>query len=492
MTKKSIYQDMAERTDGGVYIAVVGPVRTGKSTFIRRMMEQSVIPSMENSYKRDRAKDELPQSASGKTIMTAEPKFVPEEPVEISPDGCTTFSVRLIDSVGYMIPGAVGAEEDGVPRMVTTPWSEEPIPMTEAAELGTRRVMEEHCSIGIVVTTDGSITEIPREDYIAAEDRSIRDMQKTGKPFLVLVNSMDPGGKAAVSLQQEIEDTYGVGCMTVDCMALTESDISRLMTELLMSFPVAEFRFRFPRWMERLESEHPVKKELYQKIRTETDKAVWMRDAEYCLSELEHLPFVTGCQMPRYELGKGAVYCAVDFPDTMFYKILSEKSGFEVLDDGDLMALLQSLSEMKREYDQVSEALREVQSTGYGIVMPRPEQMKLEQPEIVRKGSSYGVRLKATAPSIHMMRADLQAEISPIVGDEKQSQDLLRYLVGENTEDTEQLWSSNIFGKSVFELVNENLAAKMHRMPDGTRLKLKDTLTRMVNEGCTGLICLMF
>lgn len=492
MTQNSIYQDMAKRTDGSVYIAVVGPVRTGKSTFIKKMMEKIVIPNIENSYKRERARDELPQSSAGKTIMTAEPKFVPEEPVEICPDGTATMAVRMIDSVGYMIPGAVGATEDGEPRMVTTPWSEQPLPMTEAAEIGTKKVMEDHCSVGILVTTDGTVTDIPREDYEEAEARSIRDMQQTGKPFIVLVNSTDPGSSTAQALQRQIAESYQVGCLAVDCMSLEEQDFSDILTELLLSFPIAEYRIWLPHWVERLESEHEIKTELYQRIRESAAQAKLLRDAENVVQKIGSLACIQDYHVVRLELGSGSVHCVFDFPETLFYQILSDKSGFPVADDGDLMTLLQSLSSVKREYDQVASALEEVRATGYGIVMPTPEQMHLEVPEIVRKGSSYGVRMRASAPSIHMMRADIQAEISPIVGDEKQSEDLLQYLMGEYEGDTEKLWESNIFGKSVFELVNESLMTKMQRMPEATRQKMKDTLNRMLNEGCTGLICLMF
>ena len=490
--QQSIYQDMEERTNGSVYIAVAGPVRSGKSTFIKRMMEQIVIPNMDNPYKQERARDELPQSGSGRMIMTAEPKFIPEEPVEISPDGTARLSVRMIDSVGYMIPGAIGASEDGEPRMVTTPWSELPLPLTEAAELGTKKMMEEHCSVGILVTTDGSITDIPRQDYLDAERRCIADMQRTGKPFIVLINSVRPSGPEAQKLRQEIARTYQVGGMAVDCMSLGEQDFTGILTELLRSFPIAEYRFWFPHWVERLESDHPLKKELYEVIRNAVGKTKYMRDAEAAMDEIGTLHEIQDYRIADMNLGEGTVHGVLDFPDTLFYGILGEKSGFEVSDDGDLMALLQNLSAVKKEYDQISSALEEVRATGYGIVMPSQEQMKLDAPEVIHKNGNYGVRLRASAPSIHMMRADIQAEISPIVGDEKQSEDLLHYLLGESDGDTEKLWDSNIFGKSVSELVNESLSAKMHRIPDGTRMKLRDTLSRMINEGCTGLICLMF
>lgn len=490
MAKKSIYQDMAERTNGSVYLAVVGPVRTGKSTLIKQLMEKLVIPNMENTYKRERARDELPQSGSGRTIMTAEPKFIPEEAVEICPDGVSHLSVRMIDSVGYMIPGAVGAEEDGAPRMVTTPWSETPIPMTEAAELGTKKVMEEHCSVGLLVTTDGTVTDIPRQDYISAETRSIRDMQATGKPFLVVVNSRDPSGEAAQRICRQLTESWHVGCIAADCMALDEASIAVLWEELLRSFPIETYRFWFPRWVESLEEEHPIRRELYDAIRSATGKPL-LRDAEEELPKLGELKSVQACRIPSVDLGTGSVDCVIEFPDAMFYEILSEKSGFTVKDDGELLRLMQSLSEVKKEYDQIGNALEEVRATGYGIVMPTPEQMTLEVPEIIRKGSSYGVRLRASAPAIHMMRADIRTEISPIVGDEKQSEDLLNYLTGEYEGDTEKLWESNIFGKSVFDLVNEGLMTKMRRLPETTRMKLRDTLCRMINEGCTSLICLM-
>jgi len=491
MTKSNIYQDMAERTGGGIYIAVVGPVRTGKSTLIKRMMEQIVIPNIRDPYKAERARDELPQSASGRTIMTAEPKFVPEEAVEIAPDGAMPVLVRMIDSVGYMIPGAVGAEEDGVPRLITTPWQKDPIPMADAAELGTRKVMEEHCTVGIVVTTDGTITDISREDYRDAEYRSISDMKATGKPFVVVVNSLDPDGPAAMGLRDEIEQTHGVGCMTADCMAMTEWELSQMMLELLMDFPVREYRFWLPRWLERLEQEHPIKKALYQQIRDSAGDAEKMRDAEAAIQQITALEYIRDYQIPQYQLGSGAVHCILTMPESLFYEVLSEKSGFSVGDDGDLMKLLQELSCVKQEYDGIAQALESVRATGYGIVMPGRDQMTLEMPEIVKKGGSFGVRLRAAAPSIHMMRADVKAEICPIVGEEAQAKDLLRYLIGEE-EDADKLWESSIYGKSVSELISDNLNLKMQNLPEATKLKLKDTLTRMLNEGCKGLICLMF
>ena len=491
MTKSKIYQDMAERTAGGIYVAVVGPVRTGKSTLIKRMMEQIVIPNIRDPYKAERARDELPQSASGKTIMTAEPKFIPEEAVEITPDGTVPILIRMIDSVGYMIPGACGAEEDGVPRMISTPWQDEPISMEAAAELGTRKVMEEHCTVGIVVTTDGSITDIPRQDYVEAEYRSIEDMKRTGKPFVVVVNSQNPDGPDALALREEIERQHGVGCIAADCMAMTEWELSQMMLELLMDFPIEEYQIWLPRWLERLEPQHPIKQALYEKIRAEAESVERMREAECAVQRMAELEFIRDYQIPQYQLGCGSVHCVLNFPDHLFYEVLTEKSGFRVSNDGDLMALLQELSAVKQEYDGIAHALESVRATGYGIVMPTQQQMTLEKPEIVKKGSSYGVRLRAGAPSIHLLRADVRAEICPIVGDEHQAKELLLYLMG-GEEDVENLWQSSIYGKSVSDMIGESLSQKVQSLPETTRLKLKDTLSRMLNEECKGLLCILF
>lgn len=491
MEQKSIYEQIGLRTDGNVYVCVVGPVRTGKSTFIKRVMEELVIPNIDNVYRRERARDELPQSGSGKTIMTSEPKFVPEEAVEISPDGTAKLSVRLIDSVGYMVKGAIGADEDGEPRMVTTPWYDHEIPMTEAAELGTKKVMEDHGTIGIVMTTDGTITDIPREDYVDAEDRAIRDMQATGKPFLVLVNSQEPDGEGAKALCGQIEKTYGVSCMTVNCLALQEQQITEILKKLLYEFPVSELRFFLPSWLEALEMDHAIKQALYEAMRRSAAGIAKISEAEPAIRDICQLETVEDYHIRAIDLGTGAVSCVLDFPERLFYQVLSEKSGFDVDNDGALLTLLEQLSGIKKKYDKVSNALDEVWATGYGIVMPGSEDMHMEVPEIVRKGGSYGVKLKASAPSIHMMRADIQTEISPIVGDEKQSEDLINYLLGEYEGNTEKLWDSNIFGKSLFELVNDGLSTKLRKMPEDSRFKFKDALQKIINEGGNGLICII-
>lgn len=483
-----IYGDIAARTGGNIYVGVVGPVRTGKSTLIKRIMEEVVIPGIQDPYRKERARDELPQSGSGKTIMTSEPKFVPEEAVEISPDGTTKLRVRMIDSVGYMVPGAVGAEEDGTPRMVTTPWFDHEIPMTQAAELGTKKVMEEHCSIGLVVTTDGTITDIPREDYVSAERKAIQDMQKTRKPYLVIINSRNPGGEAAAMVKSEIQREYGIEPMIADCQALDADGIGNLLQALLYTFPMTELRVHLPRWLDALESDHPVKTALYQTLLQRAGEIGTLGQAEGTLEGIRELPEVQDYTLRSIDLANGTVSCTIVLPEKLYYEILSAKAGLPIENDAQLLSLLMELAKAKQEYDKISDALSAVKATGYGVVMPAAGEMKLETPEIIRKGGAFGVKLKAGAPSIHMIRVDIDTEISPMVGDEKQSRDLIDHLTG---EDPEKLWQSNIFGKSVYDLIQEGLTAKLVQLPEDVRGKFRGTLTRIVNEGATGLICLI-
>lgn len=485
---ENIYQDIAERTGGNIYIGVVGPVRTGKSTLIKRIMEQLVIPCIDDPYRKERAKDELPQSASGRTIMTSEPKFVPEEAVEISPDGTARFRVRMIDSVGYMIDGAVGAEEDGVPRMITTPWYDHEIPMTEAAELGTKKVMQEHCSIGLVVTTDGSVTDIPRQDYLAAEGRAIQDMQATGKPFLVLINTTSPHSDAAQRVRDDLLRQYGTDALAVDCQSLDLEQISHLLKKLLYCFPMRQLQVYMPRWIDALEMDHPVKAALYEALVRRCEEISSLAQAEVSLQQLKELDQVMDFTIRSVDLGSGTVSCALGFPETLFYQILSNRTGITIDDDAQLLCVLSELSAIKQEYLKIADALSSVKATGYGIVMPTAEEMTLQTPEVVRKGSAFGVKLKAGAPSIHMIRVDIDTEISPMVGGEQQSQDLISYL---STEEPEKLWQSNIFGKSVYDLIQEGLTTKLIQTPEEVRAKFRGSLTRIVNEGASGLICLI-
>ena len=485
---ETIYSDIAARTGGNVYIGVVGPVRTGKSTLIKRIMEILVIPKITDPYRAERARDELPQSGSGRTIMTSEPKFIPEEAIEITPDGKTTLRLRLIDSVGYMIPGAVGSEEEGAPRMVTTSWFDHPIPMTEAAELGTKKVIAEHCTVGIVVTTDGSVTDIPREDYTEAEGKAIRDMLSTGKPFLVIVNTRNPGSESSNSVQNELRSRYGIESVAADCQALDQNGISQLFEQLLYSFPLKELHVHLPRWVDALESGHPIKSALYEALLQRAQEISTLAQAEITLEKLRELEQVLDFSLRKVDLGTGTVSCALTLPEKLFYEILSSKAGQPITSDGQLLNLLSELSAVKREYEQISDALASVKATGYGIVMPTAQDMQLHKPEVVRKGGSYGIKLQADAPSIHMIRVDVSTQISPMVGGEQQSRELLDYLSG---EDPEKLWESNIFGKSVGTMIQEGLTGKLLSLPEDVRSKFRGTLTTVVNEGANGLICLI-
>ena len=485
---ETIYQDIARRTGGNVYIGVVGPVRTGKSTLVKRIMEVLVLPGIEDPYRRERAKDELPQSGSGRTIMTSEPKFIPEEAVEVSPDGKTRLRLRLIDSVGYMVNGAVGAEEDGAPRMVTTPWYDHEIPMTRAAELGTKKVMAEHCTIGLVVTTDGTVTDIPREDYVAAEKQAIADMRASGKPFLVIVNSRNPGGEEAQRVKRDISGEWGLESVAVDCQSVDAGGIRDLLGRLLYTFPMGSLRVHLPRWMDVLENSHPVKTALYRKLLEAAEATETLGQAETKLGAVRELEPVREFFLRDVDLAEGTVSCEIRFPDSLFYEILSHRAGIPIENEGQLLSVLTELSAAKAEYDKISDALAAVKATGYGIVMPTAEEMELESPELVRKGGACGVKLKAKASAIHMIRVDLDTQISPMVGDEKQSKEMLSFL---SAETPENLWQSNIFGRSVYDMIREGMTAKVIGMPQEVRGKFRGTLSRIVNEGATGLICLI-
>ncbi len=485
---ENIYADIAARTGGNIYIGVVGPVRTGKSTLIKRIMEQLVIPNIEDPYRRGRARDALPQSGSGKTIMTSEPKFVPEEAVEISPDEATRLRVRMIDSVGYMVDGAVGAQEDGVPRMVTTPWFDYEIPMTEAAELGTKKVMQEHCSMGLIVTTDGTVTDIPRQDYIDAERRAILDMQETGKPFVVIINSREPDKEPAQLLKAQLKQDHGVDAVTADCQSLDENQIKNLLKDILYAFPLGQLQVYLPRWMNALEQGHPVKKALYDALLQRAGEISTLAQAEPSLSKLKELEQVLDFTIRSIDLATGTVSCALGFPEALFYEILSSRAGIPIENDAQLLELLTQLRQVKQEYDKISDALNRVKATGYGIVMPTAQEMTLHQPELLKKGAAYGVKLRAGAPSIHMIRVDLDTEIAPMVGTEQQSAELVEQLSG---QEPEALWQSNIFGKSVYDLIQEGMNTKLLTTPEDVQTKFRGTLTRIVNEGATGLFCLI-
>ena len=491
MDNTNIYSDMARRTGGDIYIGVVGPVRTGKSTFIKRFMETLVIPGISDAYARERARDELPQSGSGRTIMTAEPKFVPEEAVEVALEGGVSFRVRLIDCVGYMVDGAAGQFEDGMPRMVTTPWFDEPVPMTEAAETGTRKVIAEHSTIGIVITTDGSVTDIPRADYVEPEGRVISELKELGKPFIILLNSSNPEGAQAQAIARELRETHGVGCVPVNCLELDQPAITRILRTVLAEFPLAELGIFLPPWIEALPSSHPIKRDLYAAMLAGADGLRRVHDLEAALERLANCETVSGVRVMGIDMGSGVALCEVSAPRELFYKTLEEQSGLSVSDDGDLMRLMCELAQIKHEYDKLEGALRSVRQTGYGIVMPSLDELKLDEPEIMRQGGRYGVRLRASAPSVHLMRADIQTEVCPIVGSEKQSEELIHYLLSEFEDSPEKIWDSNIFGKSLHSLISEAINTKLGHMPEESREKLRETLERVINEGSGGLICII-
>lgn len=487
----NLYEDMRRRTGGNVYVGITGPVRVGKSTLVKRMMEELVLPNIGDEYARERARDELPQCGSGKTIMTAEPKFVPEEAVEITPDGQTRLSIRLIDSVGYMIPGAIGATENGEPRMVTTPWFDHEIPLTEAAELGTRKVMEDHCTVGLVVTTDGSVTDIPREDYAAAEKRAILDMQATGKPFLVLLNTTAPDTPETEALVRQIEADSGATVLAADLLTLGRGEIGRILSELLGQFPPECLEFSFPSWFDVLESGHPCKRELYRAIRSAAEDVDRVCRSGRMTEALEALNTVSRCAVAEIDLGTGTVRYSVSLPETLFYEILSQRSGVQMENDGDLLRTLSRYAEIRTAYERLRAAMEQVESTGYGIVVPEQAELTLQTPELIKKGGAWGVRLRANAPSIHLLRADLAAELSPIVGSEDQAKELVQRLSAAGEDGTGSVWESNLFGKSLYELVNERMNVKLTGLPEDARMKLRRALERIVNEGANGLICLV-
>ena len=491
MTSSTIYQDIVTRTAGDIYIGVVGPVRTGKSTFIKSFMEQLVLPNIEDMYLRERARDELPQSGSGRTIMTAEPKFVPEEAVRIQLDSTAGFELRLIDCVGYMVDGALGQSEGEQPRMVHTPWFEQEIPLAQAAEVGTRKVITEHSTIGIVVTTDGSFGDLPREAYAAAEARIVRELQEIRKPFCILLNSAHPASDSARELQKKLEETYGVTCLTANCQTLSRNEIEAILSAVLYEFPAREYCIKLPPWVTMLPADDPLQVKLYRHVYDMCSRIRRMRDAQEQVEQLCTCDGVEQAILQEMRLSDGAVAVTVTVPQALYYQMLSEQCGMDIRSESDLLPLLRKMANMQKEYEHIAGALEQVRRTGYGIVMPDCSEMKLEQPEITKQGGRFGVRLKASAPSIHMIMTNVQTEVNPIVGSEKQSEDLVNYLMEEFRDAPEKIWESNIFGKSLSDLVNEGLVGKLYKMPDESRAKFQNTLERIINEGSGSLICII-
>lgn len=487
--ESSIYNDISKRTGGDIYIGVVGPVRTGKSTFIKRFMESLVIPNIDNDYKRERAIDELPQSAAGKTIMTTEPKFIPEEAARINFDDGTKFDVRLIDCVGYIVPSSLGYIENEAPRMVMTPWFDEEVPFNMAAEVGTQKVISEHSTIGMVVTTDGSISDIPREEYEECEERVINELKEINKPFIVILNCLNPNTHEATKLAENLSAKYDCCVIPVSCIDLDEEKIEYIMSQLLLAFPIKEINIRMEKWITGLKTGHWLKDEVFSIIKNSAKDIKLVKDAKDVAEKITECQYITDSKIAEIDLGQGSVTIQVTLDSKLFYKILGETTGIEIVNESDLLPVLMELNKIKKEYEKIKPALDEVEATGYGIVMPDMDELSLEEPEIIKQGGKYGVRLRASAPSIHMMKAGIKTTVSPIVGTEKQSEELVMYLLSGFEENPKKIWESNIFGKSLHELVNEGLHNKLYKMPVEARMKLQETLERVINEGCSGLIC---
>lgn len=487
----NIYQDIAERTGGDIYIGVVGPVRTGKSTFIKRFMELLVLPHIQNSHTRERARDELPQSASGRNIMTTEPKFVPNEAVEITLGENTDAHVRMIDCVGYLVPGAEGHMDGEAPRMVHTPWSEEAMPFLEAAEMGTQKVITDHSTIGMVVTTDGSVTELPREAYEDAEERVVAELQALGKPFLILLNTATPYSADTQALCADLQEKYAVPVTAVNAAQLKAEDIKKILEQLLYQFPIRELRFFFPGWVETLEDGHWLKQGMIAALKDVMGKADKLADIAGALEGLAAQDFLQNAYTDGIRPGEGAADIALHFEDGLFYRILSETVDLPIENDYALIETIQMLSETKREYDKIAAALNDVKRKGYGVVTPVFEEITLEKPEVFKQGSRYGIKLKAKGESIHLIKADVETEVSPIIGNEEQSREFIDHLIADYEQEPEKIWELNIFGRTLSAMVSDGMQNKIYRMPEDAQMKLQETLQRIVNEGSGGLICII-
>ena len=467
----------------------MGPVRTGKSTFIKRFMETLVIPNIDGDFKKERAIDELPQSSAGKTIMTTEPKFIPEEAVNISVGEGTSLNVRMIDCVGYIVPSSLGYIENEMPRMVVTPWFDEEVPFNMAAEIGTQKVISEHSTIGLVVTTDGSISDIPREEYQECEERVINELKSIKKPFAVVMNCVNPNTEKVATMCNQLSEKYGTTVIPINCLELSEQDIKDIIKQVLYSFPVKEVNISTAKWITSLNKGHWLKDSIFNTIRQSVEGVSTMKDVSAIADRLNCCEELSNAYINSMDLGKGSVTITAILDSTLFYKVLGETTGIHIQSEADLLPLLTELNQMKQEYQRIRSAFLEAETTGYGIVMPSMEELSLEEPEIIKQGGKYGVRLRASAPSIHLMKANITTTVSPIVGTEKQSEELVMSMLKEFEEDPVKIWQSNIFGKSLHELVNEGLHNKLYKMPLEARLKMQETLERVINEGCGGLIC---
>lgn len=491
MQQRNIYKDICQRTGGDIYIGVVGPVRTGKSTFTKRFMDTLVIPNITDQFKRERAQDELPQSAGGRTIMTTEPKFIPEQAAEISLADNVNFKVRLIDCVGYIVEEALGYMEDEIPRMVKTPWFDTEVPFDKAAEFGTRKVIEDHSTIGLVITTDGSITDIDRQEYVDAERRVVEELKDLGKPFIILLNTLDPHESDAINLASALSAQYMVPVIPTSCEELDENEIKRILAQILFEFPIREIKVDIPSWVVSLEHNHPIKTSVFSSIKEVAKTVEKIRQVQEVTDALLENEYISSTKLVSLDLGRGEAKLKIEISSGLFFKVLSEQTGLDLPDEKALLAKFSQMSEKQQKYERIAKAYDEVMESGYGIVMPTMEELSLEEPKIIKQSGKYGVKLKATAPSVHLMRIETGAEVTPIVGSEQQSEELVKYLLSEFEEDPVKIWQSDIFGKSVHQLVSEGLNNKLYRMPQDARKKLSETVEKIINDGCNGLICII-
>ncbi|WP_286315922.1 stage IV sporulation protein A [Romboutsia ilealis] len=487
----NIYEDIAKRTQGDIYIGVVGPVRTGKSTFIRKFMENLVLPNIENEYKRERTQDEIPQSGSGKTIMTVEPKFVPADGVEIKIKDTVSLKVRMVDCVGYIVDGALGHEEEGKQRLVSTPWSQEAMTFEKAAEIGTKKVIRDHSTLGIVVLTDGSVTGIDRSSYLSAEERVISELKSLNKPFAVVLNTLDPYSESTELLRSELEEKYDVPIVPLNVLAMDEEDIENVMETVLYDFPLNEIRINLPKWVEGLEGNHWIKNNIISTLKQSIVEIGKLRDVDNIVQGFSELEFLEDTEVDNVELGEGVISIDLTAKQDLFYNVLEEKSGFKIDGDHQLLNLVTKLSRVKNEYDKIESALYDAKTKGYGVVAPSLDELSLEEPEIIKQGKQYGIKLRANAPSLHIIKADISTEVSPIVGNQTQGEEMIKYLLDEFEQNPSELWGSNMFGKSLNDLVKEQLQSKLYTMPEEIRVKIQKTLQKIINEGSMNIITIL-
>ena len=491
MHAHELYKDIAERTQGDVYIGVVGPVRTGKSTFIQKFMEKMVIPEIENPHIRARVLDELPQSGSGRMVMTTKPTFVPNEAVDVKLMQEHPVHLRLIDCVGYLVDGAIGTQDGDMLRMVKTPWAEKEIPFEQAAEIGTQKVIAEHSTIGLVITTDGSVTDLPRAAYVAAETRVVQELKKLGKPFIVVLNTDNPASAKALSLRKTLEEDYGVPAIAMNIAQMEEENILQILELVLNQFEVVSMQLQIPEWVCALEESHPLVNGLMHSVLKHVPKRVRIGDAQHFVEKLKENEHVENAIIRNLDHGSGTVEIQISLIEGLFNQVLAEQCGTEIKDDAHLLTLLRELVQAKREYDHIADAMDAVRTTGYGLVPPKLDELKLQEPEMIKHGGQFGVRLRASAPSLHLIKVDIQTEVSPVVGTEQQSEEMIRYLMDGFEQDPQQLWQSNLFGKPLADLVREGLSNKLMHMPGETQVKMQQALEKIINEGNGTVVCFL-